>query len=63
MIFYLFGILARLQTIMIGYFLFYVEYENICVVADQEFQPIPMELLPVNLDYLPGDFAVVSYVF
>jgi len=34
---YTFGILARLQTIMIGYFLFWVEQDNICVVTSNEF--------------------------
>lgn len=63
MVLYTFGILARLQTIMIGYFLFWVEQDNICVVTANEFQPLPLELLPPDLSTLPGDFAVVSYVF
>lgn len=48
---------------MIGYFLFFVEKENICVVADREFQPMPRELLPDDLNVLPGEFAVMSYIF
>ena len=60
---YVVGILARLQTVMIGYFLFYVETDNVCVVSSNEYQPIPLELLPTDLSTLPGEFAVVSYVF
>ena len=48
---------------MIGYFLFFVEEENICVVGDKEKQPMPLELLPSNLNNLPGEFAVMNYIF
>lgn len=48
---------------MIGYFLFYVESDNVCVVSMGEFQPIPLELLPLDLSILPGDFVVVSFLF
>lgn len=48
---------------MIGYFLFFVEENNVCVVAEKQFQPLPTEILPTNLNSLPGDFAIMSYVF
>ena len=32
-------------------------------MTSNEFQPLPMELLPPDLSNLPGEFAVVSYVF
>ncbi len=60
---YTVGIAARLQTIMIGYFLFFVEEDNVCVVAEHEKQPLPHALLPNNLNSLPGEFAVMSYIF
>lgn len=60
---YLIGILARLQTVMIGYTLFWIEPNNICVVADKEYQPMPLELLPPDLNNTPGEFAIISYVF
>jgi hypothetical protein len=48
---------------MIGYFLIYVENDNVCVVSEREYQPMPIELLPNNLNQLPGEFAVMSYIF
>lgn len=37
---YLIGILVRIQTIVLGYIVFGVETNNICVVAPEQDKPI-----------------------
>ena len=43
--------------------LFGVETENTCVVVWESFKPLPLDVLPENLDNLPGGFYNVSRVF
>ena len=60
---YIIGMLVRIQTIVLGYILFGVETENTCVVTYESYAPIPEDLLPPNLNTLPGGFANMSRVF
>ena len=61
--FYLIGILVRIQTIVLGYILFAVETSNTCVVAYESNKPLSVDMLPVDLNTLPGSFANMSRVF
>lgn len=60
---YVIGMCVRLQTIMLGILLFKVETQNICIVAEESYRPIPIKYLPADLDTLPGGFANMSWVF
>ena len=60
---YLVGILVRIQTVVLGYILFNVETQNTCVVVWESYKPIPLTILPENLNDLPGGFANMSRVF
>jgi hypothetical protein len=42
--------LVRIQTIMLGYILWGVETDHICVVSYEEIFPLPLYVLPTNLD-------------
>ena len=48
---------------MLGYILFGVETENTCIVVYESNSPLPLTMLPANLDTLPGGFANMSRVF
>ena len=60
---YIAGMLVRIQTIVLGYILFGVETQNTCVVIYGSNRPIAREMLPHNLNTLPGEFANMSRVF
>ena len=54
---------VRLQTIMLGFLVFKIETDVVCVVAEESNRPIPVKYLPENLDKLPGGFSNMSWVF
>ena len=60
---YIIGMLVRIQTIVLGYILFGVETDNTCVVVWESYKPLPVDMLPDNLNNLPGGFFYVSRVF
>ena len=53
----------RLQPLFIGYFLFAVETENVCIVADEQRSPLPIAEIPTDLDVLTGETHVVNISF
>ena len=57
---YIAGMLVRIQTIVLGFILFGVETENICVVPYPSMRPLPYEYIPENLMMIPGGFANMS---
>lgn len=60
---YIAGLLVRIQTIVLGFICFKVETENTCVVVWDVDKPLSHEMLPDNLNILPGGFANMSRVF
>ena len=60
---YIIGMMVRIQTIVLGYILFGVETDRTCVVVYESNTPLPLTMLPANLDALPGGFANMSRVF
>ena len=60
---YIIGMMVRIQTIVLGYILFGVETDNTCIVVYESNSPLPLNMLPANLDALPGGFANMSRVF
>ena len=58
---YLCGVIARVQTIIVGTILFFVETSNECVVPVGGTEPIPRDKLPRDITTLPGsEFVVMS---
>jgi hypothetical protein len=60
---YIIGMLVRIQTIVLGYILFGVETDRTCVVVYESNTPLPLAMLPADLNTLPGGFANMSRVF
>ena len=60
---YFVGMCVRIQTIVLGYILFFVETSNVCIVVDESDKPIPTEVLPVDLNTMPGGFDNCSQAF
>lgn len=60
---YLIGMLVRIQTIVLAYILFGVETTNTCVVVWESYSPLPIDMLPENLNNLPSGFFNISRVF
>ena len=60
---YIAGMLVRIQTIVLGFILFGVEKQNICIVPYPSMRPLPYALIPENLNLIPGGFANMSQIF
>jgi hypothetical protein len=63
LIFYLVGFIARLNFFALGYFLYFVETHNLCIVHEYEDAPIPIDELPRNMWLLPGNCWNFSTLF
>ena len=57
---YIIGMLVRIQTIVLGFILFGVEKENICIVPYPSMRPLPYEYMPEKIVRVPGGFANMS---
>ena len=57
---YIAGMLVRIQTIVLGFILFAVEKDNICIVPFPSMRPLPYEYIPEELTITPGGFANMS---
>ena len=54
---------VRLQPILIGYFLFAVETKNVCIVAAEQHNPLPISEVPTDLSELAEATDVVNLSF
>ena len=52
--------LVRIQTIVLGFILFGVETENLCIVPYPDTKPLPYEYIPDKMRLIPGGFANMS---
>ena len=57
---YIIGMLVRIQTIVLGFILFGVETDNLCIVPYPSMKPLPYEYIPEKLILIPGGFANMS---
>ena len=55
--------LVRIQTIVLGFILFGVETENLCIVPYPSSKPLPYEYIPDKMRLIPGGFANMSQAF
>ena len=60
---YFIGMCVRIQTIALGVLLFKVETDHICIASPNSDKPVPREILPEDLNELPGYFYNMGWIY